>query len=163
MKQLYSKKRSRQASQGFSLVELLFVIAIVGIIFALGSVAMRNFLAQSQLTEATTQLVADLTKARTSAIKHSTSVTVTLRADSYTLTQDNPFLEQTYSIRNGATIDFLKRGAYVNQAEPIIYMHPYGEVDVPPKNQGWQIRLKKGNREHHIKVIGRTGKLIIKK
>ena len=160
MKRILSRNHK---SYGFSLIELLVTIAIIAIVLPLISLSIRNLVMQSQLAEATTQLTSDLTKARTSAIRHSTSVTVTLRPDSYTLTQESPFQEQTYTIRNNANMDFLKRGSYVTTATSITYNHPYGEVDVPPDNQGWQIRLRKGNRERHIKIIGRTGKLIVKK
>ena len=161
MKKHYKNKRNFE--HGFSIVELVVTIAIIAIVIPLISLSIRSFVMQSQLAEATTQLTADLTRARTSAVKHSTTVTVTLRPDSYTLTQASPFNEQTYEIRNNASLDFLNNGSYGTQATTIEYIHPYGEVDLPTNSQGWQIRVKKGTRERHIKIIGRTGKLIVKK
>jgi len=153
-------KNNHQA--GFSLVELLIVIAIIAVVVTLVGNAMRSLVTQTQLREAQSQLVADLTKAKTASVRYSSPVTITFNESSYTLTQEEPFSEQTVSIRNNAKLSFYKSdGSFGTTTPPIIYNNPYGEVSLPDDDQGWQIRVAKGNRDYFVKIVGLTGKVIV--
>lgn len=153
----YKKRQS-----GFSLIELLVVITIITIAVSLIATAMRGVVIQTQLKEAQTQLVADLIKAKTASIRYSSPVTVTFNESSYTLTQQEPFSEQTVNIRNNATLSFYKSdGSFGTATTSLSYNNPYGEVSLPEGDQGWQIRIAKGNRDYFIKIVGLTGKVIV--
>lgn len=148
--------------RGFTMIELLIVIAIMAVVIPLMANSMRGLMIQSQLKEAQSQLVADLTKAKTASIRYSTPVTVTLNENSYTFTQSAPFSEQTINVRNNATLSFYKSNGTFSTAETTItYNSPYGEVDLPQDDQGWQIRIAKGNRDYFINIVGLTGKVIV--
>ena len=159
--QTFTHKRQKQ-NAGFSLVELLIVIAILAIAIALISTAMRGLVIQTHLKEAQAQLVSDLTKAKTSSIRYSSPVTITFNEDSYTLRQQEPFSENTVALRNNAKLSFYKSdGSFSTTETSITYKNPYGEVDLPEEDQGWQIRIAKGNRDYFVKIVGLTGKVIV--
>lgn len=74
-------------SSGFSLPELMIVIAIIGIIAALAVPSYQDILERNRLKQAVESLADDLKFARTEAIKRSANVTLTLAAGwSYTIT-----------------------------------------------------------------------------
>lgn len=155
----YRKENHRQ--DGFSLIELLVIMAIVAIVVSLIGTSMRNLVLTTQIEEAKTQFISDLTRAKTASIRYSSPVTVTLNEDSYTLTQQNPFSEQTISVRNGAKLSFYNGSGFSTSTTSITYNNPYGEVTLPPGTQGWQIRIAKGDRDYYVKIIGLTGKVIV--
>lgn len=154
--------KHRKHTLGFSMVELLVVIGILAVVIPLTGTAMRGLMVQKQLEEARTQLIADLTRARTASIRYSSPVTVTLTEDGYTLTQDNPASEYVFKMRNNAKLSFYKSdGTFGTTTEPIVYNNPYGEVTLPEGDQGWQIRVQKGKKDYFVKIVGLTGKVIV--
>ncbi len=58
-------KNKIQNIRGFTLVELIFVIAIFGILFGMGAVALGNFVTNQALVTAKSQLTQNLREART--------------------------------------------------------------------------------------------------
>lgn len=71
---------------GFTLVELLTVLAIVGILAALAGPAMSSFIQSNRLATATNDFVAALNLARSEALKRSVSAGVCKSSDGVTCT-----------------------------------------------------------------------------
>lgn len=67
-------------SSGFSLIELLIVIAITGIVAALAVPSYQDMLERNRLKQAAESLAADMRYARTEALKRSTDLKLTLTA-----------------------------------------------------------------------------------
>lgn len=65
------------SSRGFTLLELMVTIAIVGILLTIGVPSLRNTLLDQRARTATSDLHTSLTLARSEAIKRSASATVT--------------------------------------------------------------------------------------
>ena len=68
----------RHRQQGFSLMELLIVIAIAGIIAAIAIPGLLGTRARYQLRASATDVLATFKKAQSEAVKRNTSVTVTI-------------------------------------------------------------------------------------
>jgi len=143
-----NKEKHRQS--GFSLIELLVIMTIVGIVVTLVASSMRSLLISTQTQEAKTQIVADLTKARTASVRYSSPVTITFNEESYTLSQEDPVYEETVAVRNGAKLSFYNGSGFDSTTTEITYNNPYGEVSLP-----------QGNKDYYIKIIGLTGKVIV--
>lgn len=62
--------------RGFTLLELMFTIALLGTLLGLAAPSFRDFLRNSKLTASSNDLLADLNLARTEAIKRRESVIV---------------------------------------------------------------------------------------
>lgn len=69
-------RRRRSASQGFTLIELMVTVAILGIVLALGVPSFVGTLAQNRMATQTNELVASLNLARMEAVRRSQSVTL---------------------------------------------------------------------------------------
>lgn len=67
-------KKSLQ--KGFSLIELMIVVTLVGLILGLGVPTMRDVIADIRMTSTINQVLADLMSARSEAIKLKQSVTM---------------------------------------------------------------------------------------
>ena len=63
-----------QPSRGFSLIELLTVVVILGVLLSLAALPIQEMIANQRLRSVTSDLVADLALARVEALKRSTRV-----------------------------------------------------------------------------------------
>ncbi|MGZ8928615.1 MAG: GspH/FimT family pseudopilin [Methylobacter sp.] len=72
-----------QANQGVTLMELLTVIAIIGILASLAVPSYRDMIEKNRLKEAAESLAADMQFTRTEAIKRSTDLRLTLVAGTW--------------------------------------------------------------------------------
>ena len=67
----------RRCEPGFTLVELLTVITIIGVLAAIAGPSFNDFIIQQRIRTAAFDLMADLTFARSEAIKRNATVNVT--------------------------------------------------------------------------------------
>jgi len=61
---------------GFTLIELMIALAILGILLAVGLPALKSFMQSGQTVASTNELIAAFNVARSEAIKHNASVTI---------------------------------------------------------------------------------------
>jgi prepilin-type N-terminal cleavage/methylation domain-containing protein len=144
-------------TQGFSLIELLVVMAIVGILSAVLFVSSARSVRQQQLREAGTQLLADVNRARTQATQSSTATSVTLTSTAASspkatyVTVWSPGGSVTQTLPNNVVVAPV--ATYTNT---ITYTAPYAESSVP-SGVVWVLRNALGETLH-IKLLGTTGK-----
>lgn len=67
---------SGRSSAGFTLVELLVTITVLGIILALGLPNLREFMVRNQAVAVTTEFASDISRARIEAISRNNCVTI---------------------------------------------------------------------------------------
>ncbi len=70
----------RSASRGFTIIELMVVVAMVAVIAALAAPGLRSFSAGQQVRSVTIDLTTDLLLARSEALKRNAAVSVTPRS-----------------------------------------------------------------------------------
>jgi type IV fimbrial biogenesis protein FimT len=75
---------SRRCARGLTLIELMTVVALLGILAALAAPGMNSFLVGQRVTAMTYDLTADLLLARSEALKRGLDVSVTPAADGWT-------------------------------------------------------------------------------
>src|SRR5262245_48494324 len=71
-----SHPRPRRSSRGFTVVEMVMVLAAVGILAAIAGPYFRDFVIQQNIRNTAFDLMSDLTYARSEAVKRNESVTV---------------------------------------------------------------------------------------
>lgn len=85
-------------NSGFTLVELMIVVAIVGILAAIGAPSFQDMLNQTRASSLANELAASLNLARSEAIKRGTQVSV---CKSGNITAASPTCSTTASWQNG--------------------------------------------------------------
>lgn len=97
--------------KGFTLVELMMVVAIIGIIAGIGTISSRDMRARFKLKSAALALYSDLQLARLGAIREGKVWAVCFNAEgdftSYTIRQEAPPLPVADICNNGSVIKTL--------------------------------------------------------
>jgi type IV fimbrial biogenesis protein FimT len=75
---------SKRLRRGFTLPELLIVVAVLGVLVGLAAPAMRNMVVAGQMRSASSDLVGDLILARSEAVKRRAQVLVQPSAGGWT-------------------------------------------------------------------------------
>ncbi|HET9833769.1 MAG TPA: GspH/FimT family pseudopilin [Vicinamibacterales bacterium] len=111
---------TRRRARGFTVVELITVIALAAIFASLAGPPFRDFIIQQRIRNAAFDLMSDITFARSEAVKRNATVTIskvgtwtggwTVAAGATTL-RTHPALNNTITITMGASsIDFALNG-----------------------------------------------------
>ena len=124
---------------GFSLIELLLVLAVVGILATLGFTSLLSAQQRARLQEAQTLITSELERARSSAQRLNTSQTVAWTAEGI----------NGKRFGNGITL--------TSPPDSFVYTAPYGETTL---EDGLELELEDGRgRVAKVAVIGVTGKV----
>lgn len=151
-------KGTMQKRAGFTLVEILIVLAVMGIIMALATVNLQGLRERTQVRQAATDFAVLLRQARTLAQRYNANATVALTTTGYTLTQtrSSGTVTQTYTIPTGIEAVATATGGETS----ITYRAPYGEV----VSTGLSITFR-SKRSTNLSVlvgaVGLTGKVVI--
>ncbi|ALW88272.1 GspH/FimT family pseudopilin [Deinococcus actinosclerus] len=140
-------------TQGFTLLELLLVIAILGVIAGVLGWSLLGSLRASQLRDAAAQLSADLRAARSTALKSGQNVTVTttLNAGSYTVQRGAD--TRTLTLPNSVQVS-------AQTAAAVQYRAPSGTTD--GAGVIWTLRHPASGQLTQVKIVGLTGKVIVR-
>ncbi|UBV42653.1 prepilin-type N-terminal cleavage/methylation domain-containing protein [Deinococcus taeanensis] len=140
---------ARPALQGFTLLEALLVLSILGIMLGVGAYSMLAYLGSRQLQEGSAQLASDLERVRSGALRYNTSATFELLdARSYRLTI------------NGAAVTAVLPYNLTLQNAPLTltYSAPYSELSSAPVTL--LLRHPRTTRTAQLRTVGVTGKVV---
>lgn len=138
-------------SKGFTMIEILVVIAIIGILASIFGWNMINSYRRAQLSEAQATVATELTRARSQSQRSSTDQTVTWTASTINIGT------KAVPVPNGTLI------ANAVPASAYKYTAPYGEFTVPTgADPGLILELVDATGRYHTAVIamGVTGKVV---
>ncbi|MBA3636696.1 MAG: GspH/FimT family pseudopilin [Rubrobacteraceae bacterium] len=142
-----SEQVAREGERGFTMLELLLVIIVMGILFAIASSTWFGAIESRRVDSATSQLAADLRQAHSKAINRLQPQTVTLTTGSsqYTMTGvanpvdlDEESGANVVVVNTGVTVAFCPNGsAEIPPATPVCSAAPSGPattitVRLPP-------------------------------
>lgn len=134
--------------KALTLVELLVVLALLGLLLGLGGLWWQGFREEMRLREAASQFALDLQRARAEARRQSQDWRVEVGSGGqYRLGPATA----TLSSRT------LPHGATFGSGGVVVFQAPYGLLDVP--NRSFSIAL--GNRQIQVNVVGLTGKVVV--
>ena len=150
---------TRHVSAGFTLLEVLMVIAIVGILASALYAMSINYLSKSQLREGAVQLLTDLRQARSQAQRSSLGSVVALIApypsQQYTTLWGGSALSVTHLLPSSVMV-----APYTSAtARSVNYAAPYGEVG--GAGVVWEVSSARTSERLYIKTVGVTGKVML--
>ncbi len=129
-------------NKGFTLIELMMVIAITGILAAIGTPRFFAYKNDTKVRAATNQIVGTLQMAKSRAVKDNDSVTVTFNSSSYTLTSTN--LNKQYTLSGITITNTLAGNDTVFSSKG--WLDDSGSVTVQNSSRNMQINLTRLGR-----------------
>ncbi|NTY00797.1 prepilin-type N-terminal cleavage/methylation domain-containing protein [Deinococcus sp. JMULE3] len=135
--------------QGFTLVELLITLAILGIVLAIGSFSMLSYWNSRQLQEGAAQLASDVERVRSGALRYNTTATFQqVDTTTYRLTINGVSSTTTLPYNLSLT----------NAPVTLTYSAPYSELTSSPATL--VLRHPRSARTAQLRTVGVTGKVI---
>ncbi len=110
----------KRASKGFTLLELMVVLAIAGVLAAIAIPAMGNFMRNSRITAAANDVMAGFHFARSEAIKRRTPVTLCTSANSLAA---NPTCAPTDLLTGWVAFVDTNQSGQVDAGEQLLMQH----------------------------------------
>lgn len=95
---------------GFTLLELLIVVAIIGIISTVGCYYLSNAFSSIKLQAAAQEIASDLRLCQQKAISEKTDVLITFNTNNYVFLKTNKTLPKPLSISNPQLVKFSQTG-----------------------------------------------------
>ncbi len=149
--------------QGFSLLELLVVLAVLGIVVAIGTTTFLGFRQTTEIQEAQSQFAQDLERVRQFARRYSVD---------YVIKTPNATTYEAYALKADKTKDTtvpsialrtLPNNAVFNRnptagSEPV-YTGPFGRADTGPSNDCYSVRIASSGKFAEIHLLGTTGRI----
>ncbi|ACO45250.1 type II secretion system protein [Deinococcus deserti] len=158
-------------NHGFSLIEALIVVAMVGILAAVGLSSYARWRASSTVLEAAQQFAQAVTTTRTGAKRTNTCWQIRLSAPlsgatSYEISRfphhtcsGTPTQEQTYALPQGTMIRLT--GAASAGTNNVNFTPPYATTDPAPNTYVAQWRAKP-SIQRTVRVTSILGKVVVK-
>ncbi len=134
---------------GFSLTELLLVLAILGVVLATGYVSLNPLVKRSRIGEAAAAVAGSLQRARSYAQRSNLAASwVRTGTATYRLTLGT----ETIDAKLPAGLSFVQPPV----GSGVSYSAPYGEIDAVPH----RITIRGNGFEADVRIVGVTGKVI---
>ncbi|MGK0618506.1 pilus assembly FimT family protein [Meiothermus cerbereus] len=147
----------RPSPKGISLLELLIVLAVLGILLGVGFVSLRSYQESLALREAATQVATELLSIRQQARRQSLDF-------SFQASANSPAYKVGRSSDLASLADKSLPQGVVFQSVPsgggrVTFTAPYGVVSAP--NRTFRLRGP-GNRMLEVHIVGSTGKVVVR-
>jgi prepilin-type N-terminal cleavage/methylation domain-containing protein len=143
-------------NKGFTLVELMVVVTIIGILAGMSLLGMQNFQAASALDQSANELKFEITQASLQALRNNRSYNVIFaRPDNYgyqvwTTIGGVSTKVDSFRLRSGTSFN-------IALADTVVVFSRSGAVLSTPA----ALRIKKGNRTKTLTILSSTGEVII--
>lgn len=151
------RRRAKHARAGFTLLEMLMVLVILGILTGVMAFNLLGNLRRTEVRNAAAQVMNDLRLARMNAQKTGlvSPVTIVNGTGGYTA-QTNAGAVQIKTLENGVTL----WATTSTNGFQVAYRPPFGTLDTI--GLVWEVRSRAAQVPSlYIKVVGVTGKVIL--
>lgn len=142
---------THRPAQGFTLIEVLIVMAVLGIVLAIAGNSLLGYLQSQQMREAARQVAGDLERVRSGAMRYNRDATFEIiSSTSYRMTVNG--VAQTITLPDSAQITSTPANA------TLTYSAPYSELS---SAQATIVVKRTGStKQTTLRTVGVTGKVV---
>ncbi|GHG24280.1 hypothetical protein CBQ26_11490 [Deinococcus indicus] len=142
---------THRPAQGFTLIEVLIVMAVLGIVLAIAGNSLLGYLQSQQMREAARQVAGDLERVRSGAMRYNRDATFEIiSSTSYRMTVNGA--SETVTLPDSAQITSTPANA------TLTYSAPYSELS---SAQATIVVKRTGStKQTTLRTVGVTGKVV---